>query len=187
MTDKVVVITGGSRGIGRAVALAVDARGYSVCIGYVSNEAAADEVVGEIDGSGTAIAVRCDVGSEADILGLFKQADAMGPLGALVNNAGIVAPSIRLDEMTTERFQRIMAVNVVGAFSARAKRCGGCRRAMAGRAASSSTCHRWPRHSARPNTYIDYAASKGAIDTFTVGLAHEVANEGIRVAASAPA
>jgi len=185
--DRVAVITGGSRGIGRAVALALGKRGYKVCIGYLSNEKAAAEVVAGIEAAGgTAAAVRCDCAIEADILGLFKKADAMGPLGALVNNAGIVAPSIRLDEMSTERFQRIMAVNVVGSLI--------CAREAVRRMST--------RHGAKggaivnlssvaatlggPNTYIDYAASKGAIDTMTVGLAREVANEGIRVNAIRP-
>ena len=115
--NRVAVITGGSRGIGRAVAFALAKRGYKVCIGYRSNEKAADELSSSIEvAGGMAAAVRCDVGSEADILSLFKKADLLGPLGVLVNNAGIVAPSIRLDEMSTERFQRMMSVNVVGSL-----------------------------------------------------------------------
>ena len=99
--DRVAVITGGSRGIGRATALALAARGFKLCIGYLSNDAAAREVVTGIEAEGgEAAAVRCDVASEADILGLFRVADALGSLGALVNNAGIVAPSIRLDQMS---------------------------------------------------------------------------------------
>ena len=108
VTDKVVVITGGSRGIGRATALAAAARGYRVVVGYASNKAAADEVVGEIEGkNGKAIAVKCDVAEESDILALFKAADEFGTLGALVNNAGIVGKSgVRVDEMSAERIQR---------------------------------------------------------------------------------
>ena len=185
--NRVAVITGGSRGIGRAVALALGQRGYKVCIGYLSNEKAAAEVVSSIKAAGgAAAAVRCDAGSEADILNLFKQADAMGPLGALVNNAGIVAPSIRLDEMATERFQRIMAVNVVGslicareAVRRMSTRHGGQGGGIVNLSSMAATL-------GAPNTYIDYAASKGAIDTMTVGLAREVANEGIRVNAIRP-
>ena len=185
--DRVAVITGGSRGIGRAVALALGKRGYIVCIGYLSNEKAAAEVVSSIKAAGgKAAAVRCDAGSESDILNLFKQADAMGPLGALVNNAGIVAPSIRLDEMATERFQRIMAVNVVGslicareAVRRMSTRHGGQGGVIVNLSSMAATL-------GAPNTYIDYAASKGAIDTMTVGLAREVANEGIRVNAIRP-
>ena len=114
MTDKVVVITGGSRGIGRATALAAAARGYRIVVGYATNQAAADEVVSAIEAkNGKAIAVKCDVGSEADILALFKAADGFGTLGALVNNAGIVGKSgVRVDEMSAERIQQMMAVNV---------------------------------------------------------------------------
>src|ERR1700750_443026 len=109
LTDKVVVITGGSRGIGRATALAASARGFRVVVGYASNKAAADEVVAEIEGkNGKAIAAKCDVGEECDILALFKAADQFGTLGALVNNAGIVGPSQRVDETPAERIQRMM-------------------------------------------------------------------------------
>src|SRR3954471_1397323 len=116
--DKVAIITGGSRGIGRATAIAAAARGYRVCIGYASNESAANDVVAAIAaGNGKAIAVKCDVGKEADILALFKAADAFGTLGALVNNGGIVGTSgVRVDEMSAERIQRVMAVNVTGSI-----------------------------------------------------------------------
>ncbi|MGH6883705.1 MAG: SDR family NAD(P)-dependent oxidoreductase, partial [Hypericibacter sp.] len=116
MTDRVVVITGGSRGIGRAAALAAAARGYRIVVGYASNEAAANDVVANIEAkNGKAIAVKCDVGKEADILRLFEAADKFGTLGALVNNAGIVGKSgVRVDEMSAERIQEMMAVNVTG-------------------------------------------------------------------------
>ena len=117
MTHKVVVITGGSRGIGRATAIAAAARGFRVCVGYASNEAAASQVVSAIEGkNGKAIAVKCDVGEERDILAMFKAADAFGKLGALVNNAGIVGTTSRVDEMSAERIQRMMAVNVTGSI-----------------------------------------------------------------------
>ena len=108
LTDKVVVITGGSRGIGRAAAIAAAARGYRVVVGYATNKAAADDVVAQIEGkNGKAIAVKCDVAHESDILALFKAADGFGTLGALVNNAGIVGKSgVRVDEMSAERIQR---------------------------------------------------------------------------------
>jgi NAD(P)-dependent dehydrogenase (short-subunit alcohol dehydrogenase family) len=187
MTDRVAVITGGSRGIGRATALAAARRGYRVCIGYASNEAAAREVVGEIEASnGKAIAVRCDVGREADILDLFKAADGFGPLGALVNNAGVVDVSARVEDMSAERIQRIMTINVTGgilcareAVKRMSTRHGGSGGVIINLSSAAAKL-------GSPNTYVDYAASKGAIDTFTLGLALEVANEGIRVAAIRP-
>src|SRR5260221_12207079 len=116
LTDRVAVITGGSRGIGRATAIAAAARGFKVCVGYASNEAAARGVVSAIEAkNGKAIAVKCDVGSESDILALFAAADRFGTLGALVNNGGIVGKSgVRVDEMSAERIARMMAVNVTG-------------------------------------------------------------------------
>ncbi len=117
MTDKVVIITGGSRGIGRATAFAAASRGFRVVVGYASNEAAAHDVVSKIESSNSkAIAVKCDVGEEADIMALFKAADDFGTLGALVNNAGIVGTTSRVDEMSAERIQRMMAVNVTGSI-----------------------------------------------------------------------
>src|SRR5260370_26178480 len=117
LTDRVAVITGGSRGIGRATAIAAAARGFQVCVGYASNEAAARSVVSTIEAkNGKAIAVKCDVGNESDILALFKAADKFGTLGALINNAGIVGPTSRVDEMSAGRIQRIMAVNVTGSI-----------------------------------------------------------------------
>ncbi|MDO9564383.1 MAG: SDR family NAD(P)-dependent oxidoreductase, partial [Bradyrhizobium sp.] len=117
MTDKVVIITGGSRGIGRATAIAAAARGFRVVVGYASNETAARQVVAAIEGrNGKAIAVKCDVGDERDILAMFKAADAFGTLGALVNNAGIVGTTSRVDEMSAERIQRMMAVNITGSI-----------------------------------------------------------------------
>jgi NAD(P)-dependent dehydrogenase (short-subunit alcohol dehydrogenase family) len=185
--DKVVIVTGGSRGIGRAAAIAAAARGFRVVVGYVSNKAAADEVVAQIGASnGKAIAVKCDVGSERDILALFKAADDFGVLGALVNNAGIVGPTARVEDMSAERIARMMAVNVTGSIlcareavkrmSTRHGGAGGVIVNLSSVAARLGSA----------NTYVDYAASKGAVDTFTVGLGHEVAGEGIRVAAIRP-
>jgi NAD(P)-dependent dehydrogenase (short-subunit alcohol dehydrogenase family) len=187
VTDKVVVITGGSRGIGRATAIAAAARGFRVVVGYASNQMAADDVVSAIEASnGKAIAMKCDVGGEADILALFKAADEFGTLGALVNNAGIVGPSMRVEDMSAERIQRMMAVNVTGSIlcareavkrmSTRNGGAGGVIVNLSSVAAKLGS----------PNTYVDYAASKGAVDSFTVGLGYEVAAEGIRVAAIRP-
>ncbi|MCD0423562.1 MAG: SDR family oxidoreductase [Rhodopseudomonas sp.] len=187
MTDRVVIITGGSRGIGRATALGCAKRGFKVVIGYASNSAAADEVVAEIAASnGKAIAVKCDVGHEEDILALFAAADAFGPLGALVNNAGIVGPTARVDEMSAERIQRIMAVNVTGSILCAREAVKRMSTRHGGQGGVIVNLSSVAAKLGSPNTYVDYAASKGAVDSFTVGLGHEVAGEGIRVAAIRP-
>jgi NAD(P)-dependent dehydrogenase (short-subunit alcohol dehydrogenase family) len=187
LTDKVVVITGGSRGIGRATALAAAARGYRVLVGYASNAAAADEVVAEIEGkNGKAIAVKCDVAQESDILALFKAADQFGTLGALVNNAGIVGPSQRVEDMPAERIQRMMAVNVTGSMLCAREAVKRMSTRHGGKGGVIVNLSSVAARLGSPNTYVDYAASKGAIDSFTVGLGYEVAGEGIRVAAIRP-
>jgi NAD(P)-dependent dehydrogenase (short-subunit alcohol dehydrogenase family) len=188
LTDKVVIITGGSRGIGRAAALAVAARGFRVVVGYASNKAAADEVVAAIEGkNGKAIAVKCDVGSESDILGMFEAADKFGTLGALVNNGGIVGKSgVRVDEMSAERIQRVMAVNVTGSILCAREAVKRMSTKHGGKGGVIVNISSVAAKLASANTYVDYAASKAAIDTFTVGLGQEVAAEGIRVAAIRP-
>ena len=187
LTDKVVIITGGSRGIGRAAALAAAARGYRVCIGYASNKAAANEVVAEIEArNGKAIAVKCDVGVEADILALFQAADKFGTLGALVNNAGIVDKTSRVDEMSAERIQRMMAVNVTGSMLCAREAVKRMSTRHGGKGGVIVNLSSIAAKLGSPNLYVDYAASKGAIDSFTIGLGHEVAGEGIRVAAIRP-
>lgn len=188
MTDKVVVITGGSRGIGRATALAAAARGYRVVVGYASNQGAANEVVAAIEArNGKAIAVKCDVGSEQDILALFKAADGFGTLGALVNNAGIVGKSgVRVDEMSAERIQQMMAVNVTGSILCAREAVKRMSTKHGGKGGVIVNLSSVAARLGAPNTYVDYAASKGAIDSFTIGLGYEVANEGIRVAGIRP-
>lgn len=185
--DSVAIVTGGSRGIGRATSLAAAKRGYKVVVGYASNKAAADEVVGAIEANnGKAIAVKCDVGHEADILNLFKQADAFGKLGVLVNNAGVVDATARVDEMSAERLARMMNINIVGsilcareAVKRMSSKHGGTGGVIVNLSSVAATL-------GSPGLYVDYAASKGAIDTFTVGLAREVSTEGIRVVGIRP-
>ena len=187
MTDRVVVITGGSRGIGRATAVAAAARGFRVCVGYASNEVAAREVVAAIAASnGKAIAVKCDVGKESEIMALFKAADGFGTLGALVNNAGIVGPTSRVDEMSAARIERMMAVNVTGSLLCAREAVKRMSTRHAGNGGVIVNLSSVAARLGSPNTYVDYAASKGAIDSFTIGLGHEVAGEGIRVAAIRP-
>lgn len=185
--NSVAVVTGGSRGIGRAAALAAAKRGYKVVVGYASNESAAREVVSQIEASnGKAIAVKCDVGVEADIVNLFKKADEFGKLGALINNAGVVDKTARVDEMSAERLGRMMNINIVGsilcareAVKRMSTKHGGEGGVIVNLSSVAATL-------GSPGLYVDYAASKGAIDTFTVGLAREVSAEGIRVNAIRP-
>jgi NAD(P)-dependent dehydrogenase (short-subunit alcohol dehydrogenase family) len=182
-----VIITGGSRGIGRATAIAAAARGFRVCVGYASNEAAAGSVVSAIEAkNGKAIAVKCDVGKESDILALFKAADKFGTLGALINNAGIVGPTARVDEMSAERIQRMMAVNVTGSILCAREAVKRMSTRHGGKGGVIVNLSSVAAKLGSPNTYVDYAASKGAVDSFTIGLGHEVAGEGIRVAAIRP-
>ena len=182
-----MIITGGSRGIGRATAIAAAARGFRVCISYASNQAAARDVVSAIEAkNGKAIAVKCDVGNESDIIALFKAADKFGTLGALINNAGIVGPTSRVDEMSAERIQRMMAVNVTGSMLCAREAVKRMSTRHGGKGGVIINLSSVAAKLGSPNTYVDYAASKGAIDSFTIGLGLEVAGEGIRVAAIRP-
>jgi NAD(P)-dependent dehydrogenase (short-subunit alcohol dehydrogenase family) len=188
LTDRVVIITGGSRGIGRAAAIAAAARGFRVVVGYATNQAAAEEVVAKIGASnGKAIAVKCDVAHEKDILALFAAADEFGTLGALVNNAGIVGKSgVRVDEMSAERIQQMMAINVTGSILCAREAVKRMSTKHGGRGGVIVNLSSVAAKLGAANTYVDYAASKGAVDSFTIGLGHEVAGEGIRVAAIRP-
>jgi NAD(P)-dependent dehydrogenase (short-subunit alcohol dehydrogenase family) len=187
LTDRVAIITGGSRGIGRATAIAAAARGFRICVGYASNEAAARQVVSAIEAkNGKAIAVKCDVSRESDILAMFKAADEFGTLGALINNAGIVGRTSRVDEMSAERISQMMAVNVTGSILCAREAVKRMSTRHGGKGGVIVNLSSVAAKLGSPNTYVDYAASKGAIDSFTIGLGHEVASEGIRVAAIRP-
>ena len=187
LTDRVAIITGGSRGIGRATALGAAARGFRVVVGYASNETAANEVVC-LDRAQERQGHRGQMrrGSEKDILALFKAADDFGTLGALVNNAGIVGPSARVEDMSAERIQRMMAVNVTGSILCAREAVKRMSTRNGGKGGVIVNLSSVAAKLGAPNTYVDYAASKGAVDSFTVGLGHEVAGEGIRVAAIRP-
>ncbi|BAO30311.1 short chain dehydrogenase [Sulfuritalea hydrogenivorans sk43H] len=185
---KVLIVTGGGRGIGAAIARLAAADGYAVCLSYLSNQAAADELVASIAAKGgVALAVQADVAVEQDVVRLFGQVDAsLGRVTALVNNAGILERQGRVEDMDAARIGRIFATNVIGSFicAREAIRRMSTRHGGAG-GAIVNLSSRASRLGA-PGEYVDYAASKGAIDTFTVGLAKEVAAEGIRVNAVSP-
>jgi NAD(P)-dependent dehydrogenase (short-subunit alcohol dehydrogenase family) len=184
----VLLVTGASRGIGAATALLAARSGWRVAVNYTANSLAADEVVRAIraDG-GTAMAVQADVADEAQVLAMFRSIDAkLGPLTGLVNNAGVVDVSARLDEMSVARWRRMFDINVIGsllcareAVRRMSTRHGGTGGAIVNVSSAAARL-------GSPSQYVDYAAAKGAIDAFTLGLAKEVAAEGIRVNAVRP-
>jgi NAD(P)-dependent dehydrogenase (short-subunit alcohol dehydrogenase family) len=184
----VLLVTGGSRGIGAACALMAARRGYAVAVNYTSRPDAADQVVAGIRaGGGKAIAVQADVADEAQVLAMFARIDGeLGRLTALVNNAGVVDVTARLDEMSVARWKRMFDINVIGSLlcAREAVRRMSTRHGGAGGAIVnvSSAAARL----GAAGQYVDYAAAKGAIDAFTIGLAREVAAEGIRVNAVRP-
>src|SRR4051812_9969820 len=178
-----LIITGGGRGIGAATARLAAERGYAVCVNYRRNHEAAGGVVKAIEAhGGRAIAVAADVSIEADVVRLFEASDqALGALVGLVNNAGVLETQMRVEGMDASRLHRVFATNVIGAFMCARE---AIRRMSTKRGGSGGAIVNVSSGAARsgsPNEYVDYAASKGAIDTFTIGLAKEVATEGIRV------
>ncbi|MEX1167399.1 MAG: SDR family oxidoreductase [Hydrogenophaga sp.] len=186
--NKSLLITGASRGIGAATALLAARQGWSVAVNYAANSLAADEVVRAIRGiGGTAMAVKADVADEPQVLAMFQKIDAkLGPVSGLVNNAGVVDVSARVDEMGVDRWRRMFDINVIGsmlcareAVKRMSTRHGGEGGAIVNVSSAASRL-------GSPGQYVDYAAAKGAIDAFTIGLAKEVAAEGIRVNAVRP-
>lgn len=184
----ILLVTGGSRGIGAATALLAARAGYAVAVNYQANSLAADEVVRQIRATdGTAMAVQADVADEAQVLAMFARIDAkLGRISALVNNAGVVDVACRVDAMSVARLQRQFATNVIGsmvcareAVLRMSTRHGGTGGSIVNLSSVAATL-------GSPGQYVDYAATKGAIDTFTIGLAREVAAEGIRVNAVRP-
>jgi NAD(P)-dependent dehydrogenase (short-subunit alcohol dehydrogenase family) len=180
---RVVLITGGSRGIGAATARLAAARGYDVCVNYRRNSDAAERVVAEIEAAGTrALAVAADVSVEADVVRLFDVCDAaFGRLDALVNNAGILDIQMRLDEMDAARISRVLATNVVGPFICAREAIRRMSTKYGGRGGAIVNVSSGAARLGSPGEYIDYAASKGALNSMTIGLSREVAEEGIRV------
>jgi len=188
MNAPILLVTGGSRGIGAATALAAAQAGYAVAVNYQSNSLAADEVVRSIRNSGgQAMALQADVSREDEVMAMFGRIDAKwGPLTALVNNAGVVDVSSRVDSMSVARLSRMLNTHVLGSFVCAREavlrmstRHGGSGGAIVNLSSAASKL-------GSPGQYVDYAACKGAIDTFTIGLAKEVAAEGVRVNAVRP-
>ena len=181
--EQVLLVTGASRGIGAATALIAARKGYAVAVNYTANAQAAQEVVSRIRAEGgKAIAVQADVADEEQVLNLFKAVDAqLGRLTALVNNAGVVDVTARLDEMSVARLKRMFDINVIGSMVCARE---AVRRMSTRHGGSGGAIVNVSSAAARlgaPGQYLDYASAKGAIDTFTIGLAKEVAAEGIRV------
>jgi NAD(P)-dependent dehydrogenase (short-subunit alcohol dehydrogenase family) len=184
----VIVVTGASRGIGAATAILAGARGYAVCVNYRRDRAAAEEVVAAIErAGGRAITVAGDVADERDVTELFAAVDReLGPIAALVNNAGTLERQMRVEAMDAARLTRVLATNVVGSFLCARE---AVRRISTARGGAGGAIVNVSSAAARlgsPGEFVDYAASKGAIDTMTLGLAKEVAAEGIRVNAVRP-
>lgn len=186
--SKVVLITGGSRGIGAATALLAARRGYAVAVNYTTNFLAADEVVRQIrQEGGNAITIQADVAMEAQVMAMFDKIDAkFGRLSALVNNAGVVDQTTRVDAITYERLRRMFEINVFGSFLCAREAVKRLSTRYGGAGGSIVNVSSVAARLGGPGQYVDYAAAKGAIDTFTIGLAKEVAAEGIRVNAVRP-
>ncbi|WP_444891584.1 SDR family oxidoreductase [Microbulbifer sp. DLAB2-AA] len=183
MKNKVALITGGSRGIGAATAKLLAQRGYQIAISYRERRKQAEDLVNELQSLGvTAIAARADITSEDEIVRLFEKVDQnLGPINSLVNNAAIIKPQMRVELMDSQRINEILRTNITGtllccreAIKRMSTKSGGSGGTIVNISSAAS-------RSGSPNEYIDYAASKGAVDTLTIGLSQEVAGEGIRV------
>ena len=183
----VVVVTGAGRGIGAATARLAAARGWRVCVNYLRDQRSAAAVVDAIEAAGGhAAAVRADVAREADVLRLFEEAARLGPVTALVNNAGILERQTRLDDMEAARFERVLATNVTGSLLCAREAVRRMSTRHGGQGGAIVNVSSMASRLGSPGEYVDYAASKGAIDSLTIGLAKEVAEEGIRVNAVRP-
>ena len=188
MTNKIVIITGGSRGIGAATARLAAREGYQVCVNYLKNHQAATDLVNQIEQEGgRAIAVAADVAKESEVKQLFATVDSeLGPITALVNNAGILETQTRVDGMDAARLGRVLATNVTGCFICAREAVKRMSTKYGGRGGAIVNVSSGASRLGSPGEYVDYAASKGALDSFTIGLSKEVAAEGIRVNAVRP-
>ncbi len=185
---SIVLITGGSRGIGAATALRAASQGYAVAVNYTRNADAANAVVQQITaGGGTAIALQADVADESQVLEMVRQIDSrLGPLTALVNNAGVIDVAARVDEMDVRRLRRMFDINLLGSFVCAREALLRMSTRHGGKGGSIVNVSSVAARLGGPGQYVDYSASKGAIDTFTIGLAKEVATENVRVNAVRP-
>lgn len=183
-----LLITGASRGIGAATAVLAAQQGWAVAVNYTSNASAAYSVVQQIQAAGgTAIAVQADVGDEAQILRMFAEIDnKLGRISGLVNNAGVVDVTAKVEAQSWSRWERMMRINVLGSFACAREAVKRMSTAHGGSGGSIVNVSSAAARLGAPGQYVDYAASKSAIDAFTIGLAKEVANEGIRVNAVRP-
>ena len=186
--NKVLLVTGGSRGIGAATALLAAQSGWAVAVTYTANSLAADDVVRQIRASGgQAMAVQADVADEAQVLRMFEHIDAkFGRLTGLVNNAGVVDVMARVDEMSVARWKRMFDINVIGSLICAREAVRRMSTRHGGEGGSIVNVSSAASRLGSPGQYVDYAAAKGAIDAFTIGLAKEVAAEGVRVNAVRP-
>ena len=186
--DKVLLVTGGSRGIGAATALLAASQGWAVAVNYTANSLAADAVVRQIrDAGGRAMAVQADVAIEAQVLRMFEQVDAkFGRLTGLVNNAGVVDATARVEDMGVARWKRMFDINVIGSLICAREAIRRMSTKHGGAGGSIVNLSSAAARLGAPGQYVDYAAAKGAIDAFTIGLAKEVAADGIRVNAVRP-
>jgi NAD(P)-dependent dehydrogenase (short-subunit alcohol dehydrogenase family) len=185
---NVLLVTGASRGIGAATALLAAASGYAVCVNYRTRQEEAEQILARIKrAGGTAICAAADVSKQEEVEQLFSRIDTeLGPITALVNNAGILERQMRLEAMDSARIERVFATNVVGPFICTREAIRRMARSRGGNGGAIVNVSSMAARLGSPNEYIDYAASKGAIDTMTIGLAREVAHEGIRVNAVRP-
>ena len=187
--QKVVLITGASRGIGAATAQLMASAGYTVAVNYLKNKDAAAKVMEAIQSNGgKAVFIQADVSKEEDILRLFQETERLlGPLDALVNNAGILEQQMPLEGMTTHRLQRIFTANIIGPMLCAREAVKRLSTKHGGKGGAIVNVSSIAARTGSPGEYIDYAASKGAMDAFTIGLSKEVAAEGIRVNGVRPA
>jgi NAD(P)-dependent dehydrogenase (short-subunit alcohol dehydrogenase family) len=183
----VMIVTGASRGIGRATSVAAAAAGYDVVVNWTADEAAADATVAAcVDRGATAVAVRADVADESAVAAMFDRAEAIGPLRVLVNNAGILHQQMRFDEMSVERWRSVIDVNVIGAFICAREAARRMSTLHGGHGGAIVNVSSAAASLGSPGEYVDYAATKAAVDTLTIGLGKELAAEGVRVNAVRP-